>query len=171
MIRKVLKLLFVFIFGFGFVLCASASAISSDNSSGTVLKGGVTMVPNSFYGVWRVVSKRIDTDSAFTFKENNVDLWNLSKRGNVITLSNPFSGASAEIIVSSTNADKITFTKKGKYDNKYLTDTVELKLAGNTFVGYDTLQLDTFSDVNGKIIKTETAKYSIKGEKIAGDSK
>ncbi len=35
---------------------------------------------------------------------------------------------------------------------------------------YDSIKLDTYSNVNGKIIKTEVAKYSISGEKIAGDS-
>ncbi len=33
---------------------------------------------------------------------------------------------------------------------------------------FDTVIL--YSNVNGKIIKTEVAKYSISGEKIAGDS-
>ena len=52
--------------------------------------------------------------------------------------------------------------------NKNLTDVVEIKLSEDTFAGTDTIKLDTYSDVNGKIIKTETAKYSVKGEKIAG---
>ena len=168
---RVLKIFIAILCGCTLGLWSSSCPSFADNSENTVLKGSVMIIPNSFYGVWRVVSKRVDTDSPYTFKENNVDLWNLSKRGNVITLSNPFTGATAEINVNNSTGNDITFIKKGKYDNKYLTDTVELKLEGNKFEGYDTLQLDTFSDVNGKIIKTETAKYSIKGEKIAGDSK
>ena len=86
------------------------------------------------------------------------------------TLSNPFNGANAEITIDSVNNNYVVFKKNGRYDNKILTDTVEIKLDGDNFKGFDYLKLDTYSDVNGKIIKTETAKYSISGERIAGQS-
>ena len=54
------------------------SVISLAKATQPVLKGSVTAVPNEMYGLWRVVSKRIDTDSPITFKEKGVDLWNLS---------------------------------------------------------------------------------------------
>ena len=139
-------------------------------NSDKVLKGSVMMVPDSFYGTWRVTSKLLDTDSPVTFKQNSLDLWNLSRTGNVISLSNPFNGASADISVDRVESNYVVFKKSGKYDNKLLTDTVELRLNGDTFKGFDYIRLDTYSDVSGKIIKTETAKYSIEGEKIAGDS-
>ena len=138
------------------------------NLCAEVLTGSVTAVPNSFFGTWRVVSKLVDTDSVI-FKENNLDLWNLSRLGDVITLCNPFNGAEANITVNSVNGSYIVFRKTGKYSGKDLTDVVEIKLNGDTFSGTDTLKLDTYSDVTGKIIKTETAKYSIKGEKISGE--
>lgn len=135
-----------------------------------VLTGSVSAVPDSFFGTWRVVSKLVDTDSPATFKENNLDLWNLSKLGDVITLCNPFNGAKADITVNKSDCKSITFVKTGKYGGKNLTDTVEIRLGNDTFEGVDTIQLETYSNVDGKIIKTETAKYSVKGEKIAGQS-
>ena len=60
--------------------------------------------------------------------------------------------------------------KNGNYGNKVLTDTVSITIKGDVFAGTDELKLDTVSDVDGKIIKSETAKYSIRGEKIAGQS-
>lgn len=138
------------------------------NLHAEVLTGSVTAVPDSFFGTWRVVSKLVDTDSVI-FKENNLDLWNLSRLGDVITLCNPFNGAEANITVNSVNGSYIVFRKTGKYSGKDLTDVVEIKLNGDTFSGTDTLKLGTYSDVTGKIIKTETAKYSIKGEKISGE--
>lgn len=135
-----------------------------------VLKASVTMVPNSFYGCWRVVSKLIETDSPVSFKEKGLDMWNLSCENNVIILSNPFSGANAQIRVESVNNNSIVFTKSGKYGNKFLTDTVNISISGDNFTGTVNLTLDTLSDVDGKIIKTETAKYSVKGERIAGQS-
>lgn len=142
----------------------------ANEPSNTVLKASVTMVPTSFFGTWRVSSKRLETDSPIVFKPNSLDLWNLSRTGNVITLSNPFNGANADITIDRVNNNYIVFTKNGRYGGKILTDTVEIKLNGDKFEGFDTLQLDTYSDVNGKIVKTETAKYLITGEKIAGQS-
>lgn len=139
-----------------------------ENLFAEVLTGGVTAVPESFFGTWRVVSTLVDTDSVI-FKENNLDLWNLSRLGDVITLCNPFNGAEANITVDKVNASYIVFKKTGKYSGKDLTDVVEIKLIGDTFSGTDTLKLDTYSNVTGKIIKTETAKYNIKGEKISGN--
>ena len=139
-----------------------------ENLFAEVLTGGVTAVPESFFGTWRVVSTLVDTDSVI-FKENNLDLWNLSRLGDVITLCNPFNGAEANITVDKVNGSYIVFKKTGKYSGKDLTDVVEIELNGDTFSGTDTLKLDTYSNVTGKIIKTETAKYNIKGEKISGN--
>lgn len=133
-----------------------------------VLTGYVEMVPQSFFGTWRVASKRVDTDNPAYFKEKSIDLWNLSKSFNVITLCNPFNGAKAEIKLDRVGTNYIVFTKTGNYDNKVLTDTVEIMLERDSFSGFNTIKLDTYS--NNKIIKSDTAKYSLRGEKIAGDA-
>lgn len=136
----------------------------------TMLKGSVEKVPDTFFGAWRVGSIRLDTDAPFSFKEKSVDLWNLSIENGVITLSNPFSGAKAEISVDYAVDNKVNFTKVGKYDNKILTDKVSIDIDDNKFIGQNEIKLDTISTVDGSIRKTETAIYSIKGEKIAGQS-
>jgi hypothetical protein len=133
----------------------------------TLLRGSVEKVPENFFGTWRVSSARVDTDSPITFKEKGVDIWNLSQVDNVIKLSNPFSGAMAEINVENASVNSVTFTKVGKYDAKILTDKVKITINEDKFVGTDELILDTLSDVDGTIRKTETAKYTIKGERIA----
>ena len=156
---KKIALLFIFLFLLMFV---SVSAFATP-----VLTGSVTAVPESFYGTWRVVSERIEADSDI-FKDRNVDLWNLSRVNNVMTLCNMFNGAKAEITVTSADAKHIVFTKTGKYGKKVLSDKVELYLREDKFEGYDTLSLNTY--VGGTIVKTESAKYLIKGEKIAGES-
>lgn len=154
---------------FSIVFASVEQKVYSDTPT-PVLKASVSMVPTSFFGTWRVTSKLVDTDSPVTFKQSSLDLWNLSRTNNVITLSNPFNGANAEISIDSASNNYVVFKKNGRYDNKILTDTVEIKLDGDYFKGFDYIRLDTYSDVNGKIIKTETAKYSIMGEKIAGQT-
>lgn len=146
----------------------SAYFITPVFSADTVmLKGSVIALPDMFFGLWRVTSKRLDTNSPVVFKEKGVDMWNISHNNDVINLSNPFSGASADIKVNSTDENKIIFTKNGKYGAKILKDTVSITINGDKFTGFDSLELDTLSDVDGRIIKTETAKYAVTGEKIA----
>lgn len=155
------------------ILFLSMAIFSMPVCFSQTLKAGITMeerVPNSFMGTWRVTSKLIDCGNSAIFKLSGVDLWNLSRAGSVINLSNPFTGASASITVNYVDGKTIKFTKQGNYDNKILTDTVELNLSGDRFTGINTLKLDTISDVNKSIIKTETAKYSVYGEKISGMS-
>ncbi len=131
----------------------------------------VEMVPNSFYGSWRVIAK-IDKQSSngVYFKPQTVDLWNLSREGDVINLNNPFTGASASVTVDYVDGNIIRFTKTGEYDNKKLTDTVDLKLNGDTFTGINSLTLETFSIRDKSLIKKDTATYVLRGEKISGSS-
>lgn len=142
--------------------------VSKVFADGMLLQGSVVAVPKSFYGLWRVKSKIIDTDSPITFKEKGLDMWNISRVGDVIKLSNPFSGASAEVNVDRADENRVVFTKTGKYDNKILKDTVSITIKGDNFTGVDNLELETISDVDGRVMKTEKAQYAVVGEKVAG---
>lgn len=134
------------------------------------LKGYIQEIPDNFYGNWRVVAKLIETDDYQKFKEKTVDLWNLYKEGDVIKLSNPYSGASAQITVDNYNNQTVEFSKIGKYGNITLTDTVVITIIGDNFTGTDTIKLDTTSDIDGSIIKSAVAKYTIKGERLSGQT-
>lgn len=159
----ILLLSFCFLF-FTFYLSAFSET--------TVLKAGVSIekVPKDFYGTWRVSSAILSTNSEEIFKKNSVDLWNLSRSGNVITLDNPFTGAKASIIISNIEGRAIKFKRTGDYDGKKFTDTVQLVLEKDTFKGVNNLKLDTISELDGSVSKTEWATYSLKGEKISGET-
>lgn len=128
----------------------------------------VDMVPDDFFGSWRVVAQIDKQKGSVYFKPNTIDLWNLSRKGDVINLNNPFTGASASVKLDYVEGNIIRFTKVGNYDNKKLTDTVDLKLNGDTFTGINTLKLETYSTYDNSLIKTDTALYILKGEKISG---
>lgn len=136
------------------------------------LKTGVSIdkVPKAFYGTWRVSSRLISTNNYEIFQKNNVDLWNLSRVGNVITLDNPFSGAKASITIDEVSDRLIKFKKVGNYDSKKLTDVVELTLGKETFEGINRLKLDTISEVDGHVMSSDVATYKLSGEKISGAS-
>ncbi len=155
------------------ILLIIISQISVHAQQTPVLQAGVSLVeqvPMSFMGTWRVYAKLKNTDSPQNFKSTSVDIWNLSKKGSVINLSNPFTGASASINVSYVDRSSIKFTKVGNYDNQKLTDTVEISLKGDTFTGVNTLTLVTYSDVDNSVIKTKQAIYQLRGDKISGSS-
>lgn len=154
--KKIIVFIFFIMFSFSF---------SAQAQQPTMLTGSVSMVPKSFYGTWRVTSVRMEQNSNI-FKENSLDMWNLSRTGDVITLYNMFNGAKAEINVENSNEKHVIFTKKGEYGNKKLTDRADIYIEGDYFEGFDYIRIDTY--VNGKIVKTESAKYKIKGEKIGG---
>ena len=87
-----------------------------------------------------------------------------------MNLTNPFTGASADLSVEFVKGNVIKFTKEGVSDDKKLTDTVELKLNGNKFTGVNRLTLQTISPAGGVVIKTQNAEYVLVGEKISGMS-
>lgn len=147
----------------------SGVVLASDNIT---LSAGVSVndVPKTFFGSWRVTAKLDDSNSYGTFKPQSVDLWTLSRTGDIINLSNPFTGANADITVKIVEGNLIVFSKKAPYDNKMLTDTVSIRLDKNSFTGINSLTLESFSLVDGHVIKTETARYLIKGEKISGEN-
>lgn len=138
----------------------------------TVLSIGVSVneVPKAFFGCWRIVAKLDDTNAYQTFKPQSVDMWNLTRVGDTITLTNPFTGASADISLRAVEGNLIVFSKKAPYDNKVLTDTVSLRLDEGKFSGINTLTLESFSLIDKSLLKTENARYLIKGEKISGES-
>lgn len=136
------------------------------------LQAGVSIndIPKAFFGSWRVNAKLEDTNSYTTFKPQSVDMWNLSRVGDKVTLSNPFSGANAEISVKTIEGNLIVFSKKAPYDNKVLIDTVTIRLNENSFSGINELTLESYSMVDNHLMKAEKARYKISGEKISGES-
>ncbi|MBP7211317.1 hypothetical protein KBA27_00625 [bacterium] len=149
-------------------LFVMASAVFAE---GVILQGGVSIdkVPKSLYGEWRVSASLISTNSPYTFKESSLDLWNLSRVGNVVTLENPFNGAKSSITINKAEGNLIKFKKIGNYDGKILSDVVQLTLSKDRFVGTNYLTIQTLS-ASKTLLKSERATYKIYGEKIAGSS-
>lgn len=153
------------------VACFSIVNFASAADGVKTLTAGVSLneqVPVALMGTWRVASALKNTDSPSNFKKQGVDIWNLSKSGDVITLSNPFTGASASISVSYVDKNTVKFSKEGIYDKQRLTDSVEITLNGNKFVGMNKLKLETIEGKN--VSKVKNAEYVLRGEKISGTS-
>lgn len=152
-------------------LTSSITVFAQDSM---VLKAGISKinsVPKQFFGTWQVKSTLITTDSPKNFKPSSADMWNLRRSGNVIELRNPMTGAIAEIYLNDVNNNDITFSHEQKEENMKLTDTVKLRLNGNTFTGTNELTLKQKKIYGDQYeIVTKTAKYKIEGQKISGTS-
>ena len=152
-------------------LTSSITVFAQDS---IVLKAGISKinsVPKQFFGTWQVKSTLITTDSPKNFKPSSADMWNLRRSGNVIELRNPMTGAVAEIYLNDVNNNNITFSHEQKEENMKLTDTVKLRLNGNTFTGTNELTLKQKKIYGDQYeIVTKTAKYKIAGQKISGTS-
>lgn len=130
----------------------------------------VNDVPLTLFGTWRVSAKLDNATDYSVFKPQSTDIWTLSRINNKLILSNPFTGASAEVTINSISSNLVVFSKKAPYNNKTLTDTVAIRIEKDNFHGLNTLNLQTVSSVDGQILKNDSAKYIIKGEKIAGET-
>lgn len=150
-----------------FILIALFSAVSA-----TTIQAGISVenIPVAFFGSWQVDATLDKTNNYSTFKPRSKDLWNLSREGDVITLKNPFTKAHAQVEIKHTEGNVIVFYKESTFDNKILRDTVTIRLNGDTFTGYNDISLETVSLYDGHIMKKDTAKYFIKGTKLAGKS-
>ncbi len=136
------------------------------------LQAGVSIdeVPKAIFGSWSVRAEIVNSSNYGLFKPKSTDLWNLSRVGNVLNLSNPFTGASADVSINAAQGNVVSFTRKVDFDNKVLTDAVTIRLNNNTFSGINDIKLEQVSNVDGHIIKSDTARYEIRGEKISGDN-
>ena len=136
------------------------------------IKAGISIesVPKAFFGSWQVDAQLEKTNNYSTFKTQRRDLWNLSRKGDVITLENPFTKARAQVEIKHTEGNVIVFYKESTYDNKVIRDTVTIRLDGNSFGGYNDIVIETISLYDGHILKKDTAKYLLKGKRLAGTS-
>ena len=130
----------------------------------------VDKIPKTLFGSWQVEAHLVETNSPRTFKPTSMDLWNLSRVGNVLKLENPFTGAKAEVGLQATEGNLVVFTKTADWDNKVLKDVVSIRIEQNTFSGINEVVLETHSLYDGHVLTTEKARYEIKGRKLAGNS-
>ena len=158
--NKIIKLLLLFMLIF-----------LPDLSHGMTITGGVSMtdrVPDGFFGNWKVMAVRSETSNFDLFAPYSVEIWNLTKQNDVITLTNPVSGASASITVKDATTDTFTFQRTTRDKNETVIETAKLILQGENFIGCDTMEVRYYRD--GNLVKTEKVAYKLKAYKISGNS-
>ena len=156
---------------FAFLLILVVMPASYSHEGGT-LSAGISMnsvVPTDLMGTWRVVSKLIETNSPENFKEVGVVIWNLSRRGDVISLCNPFTGAQAFVNVEYVKNNTVKFSKEGNYEDTNLIDSVEITINGDTFSGENYLIMKEVSPLRDNTKPEKRATYAVSGKRIFGN--
>ena len=123
-------------------------------------------VPPEFFGSWEVTSIFLDTTDPFLQVPISKDTWNLSRKGDVITLSNLESGAVASVTLDEVDGQSIKFTRRGEYKNQVELETPELTLDGENFTGIDTIIIKKYK--YGQLVKEDMVRYKIIGQKVSG---
>ena len=114
---KLLKKIILSVIVIIFVLIITCKTGLNNNMvfADTTLKTGISLVenvPSGLFGTWRVAAVLDKTDSPEVFRNKSADLWNLSRNNSVMNLSNPFTGASADLSVEFVKGNVIKFTKE-----------------------------------------------------------
>lgn len=160
--RKFLYLLFILLI---------FSPIAEVKAENITLQAGVSMsdrVPRGFFGTWKITSTISYTNNKKIFNETTTDYWNLSKTDDVITLTNPVSGAEASVTVEDVKGNQIKFTHVTKHKNAKMTETPTLTLNGENFYGTDKIVIEKYK--NGEKVSTDIVVYNIKAQKLIGNS-
>ena len=134
-----------------------------------VIEGSVAMsdkVPQEFFGDWKVVSVCTKSTDKELLNSKSIDIWILSRIGDIIVLKNPLSGARAEITVDDVKGKTVKFEKKGYFPDEESIETPILTLQGDNFTGVDKIVIRTIKD--GKLIKENYVEYEVRGTKISG---
>lgn len=152
-----------------FFIILSVVCMCIPSSYSQVIEGNISMsdrVPDEFFGDWRVSAYCTRTTNKEFFGSTSMDIWTLSRRGDVITLMNPLSGAKAEITVNDVKGKTVKFEKKTVYPDEVSTETPILTLQGDNFTGVDKISIKTYKD--GKLLKEDYVEYQVKGTKMSG---
>ncbi len=123
-------------------------------------------VPSGFFGDWKVVSVCTKSTDKELYNTKSVDIWTLTRQGDIITLRNPLSGARADITVDDVKGTTVKFEKRTNFPDEESIETPILTLQGDNFTGVDKIIIRTFKD--GNLIKEDYVEYEVRGTKISG---
>ena len=140
-------------------------------AEGMVIQGGVSLtskVPQGFFGSWRVTAVMSYTNNERLFTSTTSDTWNLSKVNDVVTLTNPYTGAKASVDLQEVDGNTIKFVRKSNSRNENVTETPILTLNGENFYGTDRIVIEKYKF--GELVRTDIVEYKITAQRISGNS-
>jgi hypothetical protein len=134
-----------------------------------MIKGGVSLsdeLPAEFFGAWKVTGRLTATNRTDLFKKKSNDIWVLQKNNDVITLTNPATGASSSITLSDIKGKTASFERKKITEENVEYERPQITIEGENFYGTDEFVMEEYK--NGKLVNRDTVTYEITGQKLSG---
>jgi len=135
------------------------------------LKASISLtqqVPAELFGTWKVVSIQTSCSNPLLNVPFSIDEWNLSRLNDVITLSNPQTGATASVKIDEVNKNTVKFTKSSFSETEHAFETPTITINGENFVGTDKIVIENYK--YGKHVSTDVWIFQVKAKKISGAS-
>ena len=135
------------------------------------LQASVSMqdkLPAEFFGTWRVISIQTYCSNPLLNTPYSLDFWNLSRANNVITLTNPQTGAIASVKIDEVQKNTVKFTREEFSDTERVIETPTITINGENFTGTDKIIVENYKF--GKLVSTDTWTFTVKAKKISGAS-
>ena len=128
----------------------------------------VDKLPPEFFGTWHVISIQKYCSNPLLNTPYSVDIWNISRLGDVITLTNPQTGAIASVKIDEVNGNSIKFTRTANSNEEFVVETPNITINGENFVGTDKIVIENYKF--GEHASTDVWVFNVKAKKISGAS-
>ena len=179
--KKILFIIFIGVFLFlqaGDSLCfaKTGASIYYNNAYSVkvlpdkgILQGSISEtkdIPAGLYGMWSVYSTIIQTNDYSSFNNKGSDIWSFAKDNDVITLTNPISGATASITVNEVHGNTAVFSRQTVTKNYKETEVAKITVEGDFFSGSDRIIVENFN--KDKYIHPSVVEYKLRGTRLSG---
>jgi hypothetical protein len=140
-------------------------------AEGKVFQLGVSTtqhLPPPMYGTWQVTATLVQTNNPQMFPPQSQDIWTLAQDGQMVTLSNPSTGASATVNVENVTGPTATFrhvVQAGRH--RQFQEMPTITVNGDTLTGVTRNQIV----VSNKAPQPPTlyqAQYALSAHRIGG---
>ena len=108
----------------------------------------------------------VETNNPDKFLPKSSDYWVFERTGDIITLSNPISGATASITIREIQGKTAIFERAKKTEDYSETETVEITVDGDYFQGMDTIIMNTYFKDGKRVNIQDVVKYKIRGYRL-----
>ena len=150
---------------------AAASSAGKAPLGQVPLKGTVSeslYLPPAMYGQWTVAGTLMDTNVPEHSKQTTQDIWTLERVGDKVVVSNPATGATAEVQVEAVQDNTATFQRVVLADSRrFFTETVTVTVNGQTMSG-TTYKQFKYLNRDGRLSRQLYARFHLEAERISG---
>lgn len=123
-------------------------------------------LPPEMYGQWNITGKLIETNVPNSYPVAT-DIWILEREGDVVVVTNPANGASAQVNVDQVEGETATFHKVGRLGSTVKTETVTVTVNGDTLFGKNMIRDQKYAK-DGSLVRDLYAVFTLQGTRIGG---